>query len=101
MIYFESLLPTTTTLGTSSFTINENGDIKTNNALATLATSTGATVINYLESDKYDEAFNRYASIKEGQSYVESLSDEELVNALEKLDLLETEMSTEPNSKRI
>ncbi len=86
------LTSTSATLSTTTSTLGEDGSIdkdKRNLLLGSTALTTGTLIgENIVENHVMNEIYDKYAS-----AYVESMSDEELAIALEKLDLLESSMS--------
>lgn len=82
------LASSSATVGTTSTTFNEDGTIDTEkrNTLIGSSAILGGTIIgsSMLEDNTMNEIYEKYSS-----SYIDSMSDEELVSALEQLDLLE------------
>lgn len=85
------------TLTTTSITVKEDGTIDTssrNSLLGTVVSTTATAVAGQtLNAHGTKEIYQKYA-----QSYVESMSDEELASALSRMDLL---LESEPENKDI
>lgn len=93
--------PTITSLGTTDFTLNEDGSINKKHTSTTIGSYAALFTTNYTEEDRHDALIRKYASASVAESYVESLSDEELEIALQKLGLLEKELTTKNTSKMV
>lgn len=82
----------TTSIGTATTTLNEDGTINEANrnsllksTVATTATVIGASIVN---DHTLDKIYEKYAT-----AYIESMSDDELEAALIDLDLLEAKIN--------
>lgn len=77
--------------GTTASTFNKDGTIDTekrNSLLGATALTAGTLIAASIqEKNAMDEIYDKYAN-----AYIDSMSDEELVSALEQLDLLEASM---------
>lgn len=86
------LTSTSAVFGTTTSTLNEEGRIdseKRNSLLGSTALTAGTLVAATIqEKNTMNEIYERYAN-----AYIDSMSVEELANALEQLDLLEASMS--------
>ena len=92
--------PTITSFGTTNFTLNDDGSIDKKHAATTIGSYAALFTTNYTEEARHDALIRKYASASVAESYVESLSDEELETALQKLGVLEKELEMK-NTKRI
>lgn len=85
---------------TTSATVDENGDInktKRNNVIGTTVAVTATSVIgNTLNAAGMSRIYNQYA-----QAYVESMSEEELAEACEKLGLIEEDSKADTDVKTL
>ena len=90
----------TTSIGTATATLNEDGTINEESrnavlgtAVATTATVVGATILN---DHTLDKIYEKYAT-----AYIDSMSDKDLEKALADLDLLEKELNEKSSAKKI
>ena len=93
--------PILTALETTNFTLNEDGSINKKHASTTIGSYAAVFSTNYSEEAKHDALIRKYASASVAESYVESLSDEELETALQKIGILEKELTEKNSTKRI
>ncbi len=95
------VLPTATACGSTYFTLNDDGTIDKKH-LSTVAGTYATTTSTYAYSNyQHDAVLRKYANAEKAERYVESLSDEELEVALQKLGVLEDELVKESVTKTI
>ena len=76
-------------------------DEKVKRGLTTSLVSTGTSAISNSALDLRSEKVHREWRERNASAYVESMSDEELAAALEKLDLLESSIVTNEDAKSL
>lgn len=102
-----NIFNTTTTIGalgaplaTTSSTLNEDGSVNKNNLLSVLVpvvSSTATVGMGYVMNQHDLKRIKQDAAT----SYIESMSDEELISALEQLDMLDSEINNKNDNKTI
>ena len=93
--------PLVTSLGSTDFTLNDDGSIDKKHASTTIGSYAAVFLTNNFEKARHDAVIKKYSSTFITENYIESLSDEELETALQKLGLLEKELAAKTISKRV
>ncbi len=96
-----SLMPSTTAYGSTNFTLTDEGEIDKKH-LGTIIGSYSALTSTYgYQCYKHDAVLRKFAEAQTAENYVESLSDQELELALQKLGVLEDAMNENNSTKKI
>lgn len=94
-------MPTTTALGSTDFTLNDDGSINKSHAATTLGSTGTVASTTLFEEAEHEAVLRKYTNACVTERYIESLSDEEIESALEKLGLLEEKFNENSTIKTI
>lgn len=93
-------------IGTTSATVNDDGSTDTekrNSTLVPIAASSATTAVGgTINAHQVEEIYEKYATcVQPSLNYVQALSDDDLVEALQKMDLLALEKEPKTDAKTI